>query len=215
MFKKEIVDLGGARIISEAMTRFLASEPMQAWGCIATWSISVLRSLKEKVGRHAITPALNGMSACMSSQKVCKEGIGCLKCLSLLPRNKEILQEEDAMDLIYHCMWSHSEVSAVQQSSLAVLSNISVDVESEQVSQITTTDLDAIVNAMRTHWTVKGVQESAIILLRNYAFSPNNFTIMQDNSFLVGLIHAAMAKFNDSFRGRAEDLLRILPSLGQ
>lgn len=75
--------------------------------------------------------------------------------------------------------------------------------------------LEAIVHTMRTHKDVKGVQESAIILLRNFTFSSTNIMIFEQNPFLVPLIRSAMTTFNDHFNGRADDLLRVLPSLGQ
>ena len=212
VFKDELVHLGGARMISEAMDKFVASGPMQARGFVAIWSLAVPRNLKEEVGRFAAVPVVNGLSAHISSGKICEEGLGALKCLSAITRNKEILAENDAVDCVYSCMWLHSENAIIQQAALAALSNISVDVDTNQVSQISRNDLDTIINAMRTHRYVKNVQNSAIILLRNFTFSPSNKLILQEYSNLAALVCTAVSTFNDTFQGRAEDLLHVLPS---
>lgn len=74
VFKGEIVQLGGARIISEAMNRFLACEIMQSKGFISLWSLAV-RPLKAEIGRYAVH-VLHGLAAHPNSEKICEEGIG-------------------------------------------------------------------------------------------------------------------------------------------
>ena len=68
---------------------------------------------------------------------------------------------------------------------------------------------------MRHHQRDKAVQESAIILLRNFTFSYANVRVLEQNPFIVALIRSAMSNHNDNFQGRADDLLRVLPSLTQ
>eukprot|EP00804_Cyclotella_cryptica_P007740 CCRYP_001351-RA/>CCRYP_001351-RA protein AED:0.01 eAED:0.01 QI:1729/1/1/1/1/1/4/62/1276 len=209
MFKDILVEIGAVRHLSHAMTRFIASQTMTRKGLVAIWSLSVPRNLKAEVGLDGLVPVLNGLSAHLSSEKVCEEGLGALKSLSTV--NKEMLDENDAIDMIYSCMWLHSHNSSIQQASFAALVNLSVNLETNQVSRITCEDLDTIVNIMRIHQSSKAVQENAIILLRNFTFSPHNCRILRENNFLVGLIHTAMRNFRDTFQGRAEDLLRVLP----
>ena len=108
-------------------------------------------------------------------------------------------------------MWLHSENSSVCKAALAALCNISVNVDSNQVCEITSEDLDSVVQVMRVHQTVKAVQESAIILLRNFTFSPANVLVLEQSPFLASLVKSAMSTHNDHFQGRAEDLLRVLP----
>lgn len=209
MFKDILVEIGAVRHISNGMTRFIASEKMTRKGLVAIWSLSVPKKLKPEVGLDGLVPVLNGLSAHLSSEKVCEEGLGALKSLSTV--NKEMLEENDALDLIYSCMWLHSHNPSIQQASLAALVNLTVNLETNQVCRITSEDLDTIVNIIRIHQNSKAVQENAIILLRNFTFSPHNCRILQENNFLVGLIHTAMLNFRDTFQGRAEDLLRVLP----
>ncbi|KAL9182983.1 hypothetical protein ACHAXT_004262 [Thalassiosira profunda] len=214
-FKDEIVGLGGAQAIAAAMSRFLGSKEMQAKGFVSLWSLAVPRHLKARIGQYAIEPAVNGLSAHISSEQVCEQALGCLKCLSTTTANKDLLEDSGAVDLIYSCLWMHSGNAAICKAALAALCNISVNVDTNEVSEITSDDLEAIVNAMRTHRAARGVQESAIILLRNFTFSSTNIMVMEQNPFLVPLIRSAMSTFNDHFQGRAEDLLRVLPALGQ
>ena len=99
--------------------------------------------------------------------------------------------------------------------ALAALCNISVNVDTNEVSEITSEDLHAVISVMRLHSSVRDVQEGAIILLRNFTFSRPNLAVMEQNSSLVALVRTAMSTFNSSFEGRADDLLRVLPSIGQ
>ena len=57
-FKDEIINLGGADVIAEAMARFLGSKQMQARGFVVIWSLAVPRHLKARVGRSAIEPVV-------------------------------------------------------------------------------------------------------------------------------------------------------------
>jgi hypothetical protein len=209
IFKGILVDLGAVQRLSGAMDRFIASEQMTRKGIVALWSLSVPKHLKNRVVEGGLASVVNGMSAHILSENVCEEGLGALKSLSTV--NKEIIDTGDALDLIYSCMWLHSHNPGIQQASLAALVNLSVDMEKNQVSRISFEDLDTIVEIMRIHQSIKAVQENAIILLRNFTFSPHNCRILQDNSYLAGLIRVAMTNHHDTFQGRAEDLLRVLP----
>jgi len=102
-FKDEIVRLGGAEAVAGAMSRFVASKQMQAKGFVAIWSMAVPRHLKTSVGSCGIEPVVNGLSAHIMSEKACEEALGCLKCLSTIPVNKELLEDHGAVDLIYAC----------------------------------------------------------------------------------------------------------------
>jgi hypothetical protein len=139
--------------------------------------------------------------------------LGALKSLSTV--NKKMLEENFALDLIYYCMWLHSHNPSIQQASFAALVKLTVNLKTNQVSGITCEDLDTIVNIIRIHQNSKAVQENAIIVLKNFTFSPHNCRILKENNFLVGLIHMAMRNFRDTFQGRAEDLLRVLPQYNQ
>jgi len=212
-FKREIVNAGGAEAIAAAMTRFVASKEMQAKGFVVVWSLAVPRDLKVRMGQCAIEPAINGLAAHMSSEKICEEALGCLKCLSTIAANKELLEDNGAIEAIYSCMWLHTHNQIVCKAALAALCNISVNVETNEVVEITAEDLNAIVVVMRANQTSKPVQESAIILLRNFTFSRNNVHMLEQYQCIVPLVQAAMSNFNDHFRGRAEDVLRVLPSI--
>lgn len=211
-FKDDIVNLGGIDAIVSAMHQFLASKQMQVRGFVVLWSCSVPNHLKASVGQRGIEAVVNGMSAHISSEEACQEALGCLKCLSTIVSNKEILDEQGALDLIFSCLWLHLGNATLCKSALAALCNVSVNVESNQVSEITGEDIDAIVHAMRTHLNVKGVQESAIYLLRNYTFSQSNMQVLEGACpQLTNLIKAAKANHNNHFRGKADELLRVLP----
>lgn len=209
IFKDILIDLGAVQRLSGGMAQFITSEKLQRKGIVALWSLSVPRHLKARVVQGGLSSVINGMSAHVSSEKVCEEGLGALKSMSTV--NKNTTESNDVLDLIYSCMWLHSHNPGIQQSSLAALVNLSVDMERNQVSRITFEDLETIVEVMRIHQSTKAVQENAIILLRNFTFSPHNCRILQENSYLAGLIRVAMTNHHDTFQGRAEDLLRVLP----
>jgi len=213
LFKEEIVNFGGAEAVAEAMARFVSSKQMQAKGFVVTWSLAVPRHLKSRVGKAVIESLVNGLSAHISNEKICYDGLGCIKCLSIHPANKELLEENGAIDLIHSCMWRHSGNSSVCEASLAALCNISVIVNpdlGDQVLQITNEDLELVCFVMRTHEHVKGVQEKAVCILKNFTRSPSNILVLLMNPSVAALVQKAMSTFNDSFEGRADYLLQVL-----
>jgi hypothetical protein len=224
LFKEALVRQGAARLISEAMARFLPSQEMQQKGCIAIWSISTQKALKVDVGHYAIVPIIDGVSAHCSpddlssssqgdKQKFCEDALGAVKCLSTATTNKRLLEENGAIDLICGMLWLHGDNADLCQSALSALSNICVDIETKQVLRISSDVLDVLVHTMLTHQYKKEVQSIAIILLRNFTFSPSNVLILQRNKLVSKLVNNAMVNFNTNFQGRAEDVLRVLPSL--
>jgi hypothetical protein len=154
---------------------------------------------------------LNGMSAHVSSEKVCERGLGALKSMSSV--SKELMNTSDAsFDIVYSCMWLHSHNADIQQATLAALVNLSVDLGKEQVSQISYEELDVIIKIMKIHQNINAVQENAMILLKNLSFSPHNCRMLQEIRDLVAMIRAAMVNFHDTCARNAEVLLRILPA---
>jgi hypothetical protein len=210
LFKDILIDMGAVSQISAAMARFMASEKMTRKGIVALWSISTPQHLKARVVKDGFVSVLNGMSAHVSSEKVCEEGLGALKSMSSV--SKELMDANAALDLIYSCMWLHSHNADIQQASLAALVNLSVDLGNDQVSQISYEELDTIIEIMRIHQNINAVQENAMILLKNFTFSPHNCRILQENRDLVALIRAAVINFHDTCARRAEELLRMLPA---
>ncbi len=85
-------------------------------------------------------------------------------------------------------MWLHLVNLVVYEASLAAICNISMNVETNEVSEITNEYLEAIVLAMRAHQTMKCVQESTIILLKNFTFSRGNMAVMEVNHYVVPLV---------------------------
>jgi hypothetical protein len=223
-FKEALVRHGAARLIADAMTRFLPSQEMQQKGFIAIWSISAQKALKVEVGRYVIAPIIEGVSAHCSpddlspssqgdKQKFCEDALGALKCLSTATSNKRLLEESGAVDLICSILWIHGDNAGLCQSALSALSNICVDIDTKQVLRISADVLDVLVHTMIKHHAKKEVQSIAIILLRNFTFSPSNVFILQQNMLVTKLVNNAMVNFNTNFQGRAEDVLRVLPSL--
>ena len=104
-FNSEIVDLGGASVIADAMSHFVASEKMHEKGLVAIWSLSVSNETKRRVGLVAIEPVVNGLAAFFrtSDQQVVSNGLGCLKSLSTISANRTLLEESGAIDLVYSC----------------------------------------------------------------------------------------------------------------
>jgi hypothetical protein len=225
-FKNELVRLGAVRLISEAMTRFLPSYEMQHKGCIVIWSISTKKELKDEVGRYAIAPIIDGLSAhCtpddLSSspqgdkQKYFEDAIGAITCLCTTTTNKRSFEENGAVDLICSIIWLHGDNAGLCKVALSALSNICADRDTSHILRISSDILDAVVQTMRIHEHTKEVQSCAIILLRNLTFSPTNCLILQQNKLVSPLVHNAMVNFNASFEGRAEDVLRVMPTLNQ
>ena len=108
-------------------------------------------------------------------------------------------------------MVRHSNNPKICKAALEALCNICMNVGAEEVLEITSSDLEALVFVMRAHQTLKPIQERAITLLRGFSFSRTNVLVLEQNLFIVPLVRSAMSNFNDEFQGRADELLRVLP----
>ncbi len=109
----------------------------------------------------------------------------------------------------------HAEIPAVCNAALAALCNVSVNADTNQVSEITSDDFDAIVNVMRAHQNVEDIQRKALILLKNLSFSLANIMVMEQNPFLVPLIRSARSTWRIDFEGRVDYLLHVLIAANQ
>lgn len=103
--------LGVARLILEAMTRLLPSCEMQHKGCIVFWSIATQKELKDEVGRYAIAPIIDGLSAHCSPDDLSSypqgamqtfyvDAIRASKCLCTTDKNKRSFEEKGVVDLM-------------------------------------------------------------------------------------------------------------------
>jgi hypothetical protein len=101
--KTDIVDAGGAEVISDAMRRFIASKHIQLPGFAVLWNLAEPSDLKMRVGQCAIEAVTNGLSAHLRSMKtdVYTYALGCLKCLSSSPVNRGLLEDYGAAGLIF------------------------------------------------------------------------------------------------------------------
>jgi len=104
-FQDDIASLGGVEAVAEAMARFVTSEQMQSKGLCFVWSLAIPKHLKKRVGWCAIEPVVNGLSAHISVEKICSDGLGCIKTLALNPSNRGLLEECGIFELIHACLW--------------------------------------------------------------------------------------------------------------
>ena len=109
----------------------------------------------------------------------------------------------------------HADNAAICNAALATLANVSAYVDTNEVSEITSGDLDAIVNAMRAHQNVEGIQRKSLILLKNFSFSRANIMVMEQNPCLVPLIRSARSTWQIDFEGRVDYLLHVLFAVNQ
>lgn len=217
-FKDSIVAIRRADTVAAAMAEFIGSKQLQEKCVLTLWSLASAtdhqdvgkNTRNQVVGQAAIKPLVNGLSAHMDSEKVCMDGLCCMKCLSTDPDNKKLLEENCAVELIFSCLWLHSSSSTVCKEGLAALANISVNATTNEVSKITSAGLDAVVLTMRTHQTVKAVQESAIIYLRNSTFRSDNITTLGQNPYIRSLVQSARSYFDSAFQARADDVLTAM-----
>lgn len=226
-FNDEIVKLGGAEVLSEAISRFQGSEQMLADASIAIWSLAGASKTfqddarKKKVGQCTIESVVGGMRTLITQEIISQEGIlsekayeqalGCLKCLSAVPENKELLRENGALDLIYSCMLQHYGNPTVCKEALGVICNMNVrNTNTNEVTEMRAMQLEAVALVMESHQADPAVQKNAIFLLRNASFSPTNIVLIKQNPVLPALVRSARSNFGGEHRRKADELLEAL-----
>ncbi len=106
-------------------------------------------------------------------------------------------------------MWLHADNASVCNAALSALVNVSAYVDRNRVSEIASSELDAIVNAMRNHQSIKSIQQNALIVLKKLSLCRANVMVMDQNPFIVPLINSAKSTC-PTLQGRADELLRVL-----
>jgi len=121
--------------------------------------------------------------------------------------------------MLYHVrhagMWIHVDNPAICNAAILALANVSAYIDTNQVSEITSDDLDTIVNVMRAHQNVMNLQQNAVIVLKNLSSCRANIIVMEQNPYLVPVICSARARCTPNFQGHVDYLLRVLPASNQ
>ncbi|EJK65498.1 hypothetical protein THAOC_13628, partial [Thalassiosira oceanica] len=208
VLKESFVGLGGADLIARAMDRFVACETMQEKGIGAVWSLAVPVGTKRRVGSAAVGSVINGLAAFPSSCQVVANGLGCLKCFSI---DSGTGWFDEAIELVYSCLWLHLNNPSLSQVGLAALCNITIKLESNEVSRISEDELEIVLQVMLAHRNIRVVQSNAIQALKNFTFSQSNLEVLGKDEHLVDTVLAARSVHRQGFQGRDEELLMSLP----
>ena len=112
-------------------------------------------------------------------------------------------------------MWLHLNNPSLSQVGLATLCNVTIKLESNEVSRISEDDLEVILQTMLVHRNTKVVQSNAIQALKNFTFSQSNLEVLGNNKHLVDVVLAARSVHREGFEGRDEKLLMSLPTWQQ
>jgi len=75
----------------------------------------------------------------------------------------------------------HADNEVVCNATLAALANVSAHVDMDQVSEITSDELDAVMNVMRAKKKMKNVQQNAVVVLKNLSTCRANVMVMERN----------------------------------
>ncbi|EJK54716.1 hypothetical protein THAOC_25634 [Thalassiosira oceanica] len=212
VLKESLVGLGCADLIARAMGRFVACETMQEKGIGAVWSLARPAKTKRRVGSAAVGSVINGLAAFPGSCQVVKFGLGCLKCFSI---DSGTGWFDEAIELVYSCLWLHLNNPALSQMGLAALCNITIKREYKEVLRISEDELEIVLQVMLTHQNTRLVQSIAIQALQNLTFSQSNLELFGRDEHLVNAVLAARFFHPEGFERRDEELLMSLPSWQQ
>mmetsp|Transcript_4539 Transcript_4539/g.10488 ORF Transcript_4539/g.10488 Transcript_4539/m.10488 type:complete len:978 (-) Transcript_4539:335-3268(-) len=212
VLKELLVGLGCADLIARAMDRFVACETMQEKGIGAVWSLARPAKTKRRVGSAAVGSVINGLAAFPGSCQVVKFGLGCLKCFSI---DSGTGWFDEAIELVYSCLWLHLNNPALSQMGLAALCNITIKREYKEVLRISEDELEIVLQVMLTHQNTRLVQSIAIQALQNLTFSQSNLELFGRDEHLVNAVLAARFFHPEGFERRDEELLMSLPSWQQ
>ena len=106
----------------------------------------------------------------------------------------------------------HLNNPSLSQVGLAALCNITIKLESNEVSRISENELEVVIQSMLAHRKVKVVQSNAIQALKNFTFSQSNLEVLGNDKHLVDTVLVARSVHRQGFQGRDEELLMSLPS---
>jgi hypothetical protein len=176
--------LVGTKAIEEivlAIKRFDSCTEIQI---AANTAISVLTGSKKArtllVQHGACRLLVKNLKTFMVDSKVAASTIAALRGLSLETSAREAFGHILASKYVSAVMMKQSSVASIQRDGCAFLSNVSVDMQSQEVSVVSRDLLEAIVNAILAHRDNESVVSVACFALCNLTYEKKNLRTLRD-----------------------------------
>lgn len=211
--KSSVAQAGGIGAIIGTIHEFIGTSFILERAFTTLWSLSVLERNQELIAdENGIVCVINGMLACVNSERVQKQGCGCLCTLSSNSGNKTVIRDSGGVDAIVYAMWAHYTSDALLIEACRALSSLAVNVQTNEVMIVTEGETSAMLSAMRRFPQSERLQEYSCLALRNLLLSADNVAILRPQATeVIELVTAASSRFPAKC---SERVTQILKSLG-
>ena len=193
-----------------AMKDFPNSVEAQENGCGALWSLSVNQFNRVILVRAgACERILRALDSHLNIEGFVQTAFGALRTLSPEREARMVINHMLGSQRVVRAMALHRFVVNIQRDGCAILSNLAVDMERQEVSVVSSEDLQAVVRAMRDHLKSESVITSACFALKNFSYEESNVRNLRRFEDVVSLLEdAAQHATKASCRRDAAEVLK-------
>ena len=189
--------LVGTKAIEEivfAMKRFDSCTEIQIAAGAAISALAGSEKARTLLVQHGACRLLvKNLKNFMADSKVAASTITALRGLSLEASAREAFGLVLASKYVSAVMMEHPSIASLQRDGCAFLSNVSVDMQSQEVSVVSRDLLEAIVNAILAHRDSESVVSVACFALCNLTYEKKNLRTLRDIEYVFSLFEPSEA----------------------
>jgi hypothetical protein len=209
------IDMNGTYRVLDALKFFAASLEVQEIGCDILATLMTNDNDRVNLIHQDVCTSLCRIVTVHSREtNIVDKALVALRKLSTIYEARKLMIQLDLTKSVVAAMQENASSSTIQQDSCAILSNMSVDIQSNVVSVVGMSELKAIVEAMQIHCNDESVMAGACFALKNYSYNIENLRCMSRTPNMIQALERA-ALFESLSISSEQTLEKLYMSLAQ
>lgn len=189
----------GHKSILMAMKTFPSSLCVQEKGLEALANLALRENTRKLLLREGVCTLIDSaLHRFLAEEKMVVFAVQALRALSCDRECAVAMEELRMSEKVVEVMHCNMMSVSIQRDGCSLLSNLVVDVDNQQVSQVNHSALLVIEAAMREHQHDPTVQASACFALKNLSYEQNNLRMISKSESVIELLMKAQEFANAS-----------------
>jgi len=191
------------------MSKHLGYESIQIKGCLILWQLSKDEEAKSLIADlDGIRIILIVLQCHLKNATLQEAGLCLLTSMSCIPRMRNKLIACGSSDIILAILWVNFEKKSIIQNGFDVMSNLAVDIQTNEIDLVCRQEMEIIIAAMNYFQSSCEIQVSACRLLRNLSLKEENINFMMNfREQLVSALTTAWSNFPEECGERVNFIL--------
>lgn len=192
-----LVSVGAHKVIVNAMKTYGLSLPIQQLACTVLTNLAANKSIPAVLARVGVCDYISkAMSSHIGDDEIVASAVATLRTLSLEPEARASLRRLAISQQTIQAMQCHLANAAIQQDGCALLSNLAIDLGTQQVRVVDEDTLAAVFTALKLHRYNGEVVASACFALKNFTYEESNLRSIRQVNDAFELLQQAGGRGN-------------------